>query len=410
MINLARQLREVVGGCAALDEGTVHERSLALMKFLSGVAKKSGVAKHVYVVGGAVRDFYIDQPIKDIDVVIDPTQTKGKDSAWFAKKIAKAVPGATSLVTNQYGVAILTIKGPWKLDGHNMKGEVIEVANSRSESYGGAAGKGYKPSEVKPADIRKDVFRREFTFNTLMWRMADLAKGPDKKDIIDITGCGIRDLESGELRCPSNPDKTFSDDPTRMLRAIKFMVRFGFKVVPEVAVSIRRNAHLLKSVPYEAVAKLLVDTILKESKYKNALKAMKELGLLEVVADMIRNNPSFHSTMNRWVSHKKVAFMFDLMDMGLPLSAPMRFLSKTQQAGLRMLALRLPKGEPERLLAVLKQPGKLMDMQGLIKELGLSGKQIGTLTDIAQDLLLDNPDLLNNGALLTKRVLEVYKK
>ena len=116
-----------------------HARSIALMKFLSGVAKRLGVAENVYVVGGAVRNFLIDQPIKDIDVVIDSVKA-GRDSEWFAKQLQDVIPARTSLATNQYGVAILTVAEPWELDGHEMTGEVIEIANARKESYGGAAG------------------------------------------------------------------------------------------------------------------------------------------------------------------------------------------------------------------------------------------------------------------------------
>lgn len=395
---------------AGLSEETAHARSIVLMKFLSRVAKKLRVDRHVYVVGGAVRDVVLDRPIKDIDVVIDPVALKGKDSAWFAKKLAREIPGRTSLVTNQYGVAILTVKGPWELDGHDMAGEVIEIANSRAESYGGAAGRGYKPTVVNPTGIKQDIYRREFTFNTLLLRMADLAKGPDRRDILDITGCGLRDLEKGEIRCPSDPDKTFSDDPTRMLRAIKFMNRYGFKVAPDVAASIQRNATKLRNVPYEAVATLLVNTILTEKKYKTALKTMDDLGLLDVLAGMIRDDAQFRNSMERWVGNRKVSFMFDLMDVGLSSGTRLNFLTKSQQAGLRALALGMPEGMPERLVDVLRQPGRVMDTQALVKQFGLTGKQIAKLTDIARELLLDDPDLMDDGEKLTARVAEVYQR
>lgn len=138
-----------------------------VMKFLSAVARNAGIAEHVYVVGGAVRNFIIGQPIKDVDVVIDSVALRGRDSAWFARKIADSLPCESSLVTNNYGVAILTIKGPWILNGHDLSGEVIEIANARKESYGGEAGKGYKPNMVEPATIQEDVVRREFTFNCM---------------------------------------------------------------------------------------------------------------------------------------------------------------------------------------------------------------------------------------------------
>jgi len=236
--------------------------SVALMKFLSGVAKRLGVGEHTYVVGGAVRNWVIGEPIKDLDVVIDPVALRRSDaSAWFAKEVQKAIPVHTNLTTNSYGVAILTVKGDWDLNGENLNGEVIEIANARKESYGGEEGKGYKPHTVEPATVEEDVYRREFTFNSLMWRLYDLAKGPDKAEILDLTGCGLKDLQDRTMRCPSDPDKTFSDDPTRMLRAVRFMVKYGFKLDPETEAAIRRNAPKLKNVPPNAIFSILVKTM-----------------------------------------------------------------------------------------------------------------------------------------------------
>ena len=251
-------------------EATSHKKSVALMKFLSAVAKGLGsnVAKHVYVVGGAVRDFYIDRPIKDIDVVIDSvalSTRKKKDSEWFAKAVERQIPTTTNLTTNQYGVAIVTVKGSWILDGEDLEGEVIEIANARKESYGGAGGKGYKPHMVEPATIMEDLCRREFTYNCLLWSLADVASGPDKKKILDMTGCGLRDLDEGIMRCPSDPNKTFQDDPTRMLRAIKFAVRYDHRLSPDAEAAIKRNAPALRNAPQNAIATILIDTLLKLS-------------------------------------------------------------------------------------------------------------------------------------------------
>jgi len=371
------------------------------MAFLSQAATRLGVAKHVYVVGGAVRNFVIDQPIKDIDVVIDSVALKGKDSEWFAKQLQQGIPVRTSLATNQYGVAILTVVGDWELDGHSMKGEVLEIANAREETYG-AGGKGYKPSDVKPASIEADVYRREFTFNTLMWRLADLANGPDKAEILDITGCGLADLKAGVMACPSDPDKTFSDDPSRMLRAIKFLVRYGFEIKGEVADSIRRNAQALMNAPQEAIAQLLVTDILQDKTSGKALKAMKSLGLLDVIAEMLKTNQAFASTMANWSNDKNVAHLFDMIDHGLPLTTPLSFLEPDERDKLREIAAVLPSADASRLLAALKQPGKALADKNFIPQLaaergiaknamGDFAKKIGVVVRAA---LLNNPDLI----------------
>jgi tRNA nucleotidyltransferase/poly(A) polymerase len=118
-----------------------HATSVALMKFLSQVARRHGVAEHVYVVGGAVRNFLINQPIKDIDVVIDSIAL-GRDSEWFAKQVAREIPVRTEIVTDRYGVAKVYIKGPWVYEGRDLNEQVIEIVNARKETYGAPAGKG----------------------------------------------------------------------------------------------------------------------------------------------------------------------------------------------------------------------------------------------------------------------------
>lgn len=377
-----------------LSESAANASQIALMSFLSDAANKLRVGKHVYVVGGAVRDFVIGYPIKDVDVVIDAVALEGRDSEWFAKQLQKKIPVKTSLATNKYGVAILTVSGPWDLDGHALGGSVIEIANARKESYGGVEGKGYKPSKVSLATIEDDTYRREFTFNTLMWRLADLARGPAKAEIIDITGCGLRDLKAGEMRCPSDPDKTFSDDPTRMLRAVKFLVRYGWKIPADVARSIQRNASKLQQVPHEAIVSLLANDILKEKTYKKALAEMDRLGLLTVVSEMMKTDPKMAAAMNSWGKGMRVRHLFDLLDAGIPVGKKIGFLSREQQEKLREASMSMPLDATENLLSILKQPGTAMKSDQLIRELGLKGSQIKELMHVARDVLLDRPNLV----------------
>lgn len=385
-----------------------HTKSIALMRFLSQVAGNLGVGDHVYVVGGAVRNFVIDRPIKDIDVVIDALaidESGTQDSAWFAKKLADAIPVITSLQTNQYGVAILTINESWVVEGSELQGEVIEIANARAESYGGEGGKGYKPHMVELAPIEKDIERREFSFNTLMWQLSQLAQGPDKAEIIDLTGCGLDDLQEGVMRCPSDPDKTFSDDPTRMLRAVKFMVKYGFRIDPMVADAIRRNAQQMKKAPQNAISSILVDDILNMSQSETTLKVLKKLGLLDVVAEMLEDDKAFRQTMANWAARDSgILFLFDMMDYGLPLNRRIRFLDDAQMARLRIVAIELGDKEASFYVDLLKQPGRLMDTKALIDEFDLQGPEIRRIMEVARDLLLEEPSLRLNARALTDAV------
>ena len=376
---------------------STHAKSVALMKFLSRLAISLGAARHIYVVGGAVRNFMLDPegtkfPIKDIDVVLDSVAL-GKDSDWFAKQIAMNIPVDTNITTNQYGVAILTVKGEWDLDEIPMKGEVIEIANARKESYGetGGKGKGYKPTDVQPATIEEDVYRREFTFNTLLWRLLDLAHGPDKAEIIDITGLGKSHLEQKLIHTPLDPDKTFGDDPTRMLRAIKFLVKYDLEIAPAVAASIRQNAGKMKNMPWEAVGKILVGDILNTPSARESLLTMASLGLIDVLAEMIQEQKPFAAYMaGQFNQNRNVGLLLDLADLGLG-ARPIEFLTKIQQIRLREITTPMDRDEASEFFALLKKPQ--VNSMTLIEEFKLEGRERSDISKIAIEAILASPIL-----------------
>jgi len=379
-----------------INAGT-HAKSVALMKFLSRLAISLGAARHIYVVGGAVRNFMLDPegtkfPIKDIDVVLDSVAL-GKDSDWFAKQIAENIPVDTNLTTNQYGVAILTVKGDWLLDEIPMKGEVIEIANARKESYGesGGKGKGYKPTDVQPATIEEDVYRREFTFNTLLWRLLDLAEGPDKAEIIDITGLGKSHLEQKLIHTPLDPDKTFGDDPTRMLRAIKFLVKYDLEIAPAVAASIRQNAGKMKNMPWEAVGKILVGDILNTPGARDSLLTMASLGLIDVLAEMIQEQKPFAAYMaGQFSQNRNVGLLLDLADLGLG-SRSIDFLTKIQQIRLREITTPMDRDEASEFFDRLKKPQ--INNVALIEEFKLEGRERSDPSKFAIEAILATPIL-----------------
>lgn len=371
---------------------SIHDKQISLMKFMSSVARKLGASEHIYIVGGAVRNFVINEPIKDLDVVIDSVALNGKDSEWFARQLQRAIPTQCNVTMNQYGVAILTVKGEWFLEGNDMSGEVIEIANARKESYGKTdAGKGYKPDSVEPTTIDDDLRRREFTFNTLLWRLHDVANGPDKAAILDLTGCGLSDLENGILQCPSDPDQTFRDDPSRLLRVLKFCAKYGFKITPDTEKAIRRNAPGLKKAPHNAISKLLLETVLSGSKGLWAVKEMNRLGLLEVVADMMNTNKDFRAAIDNWAQNQNVRVMLDMMNLGLPLKSQIGFMTTSQQARFKEVMPTLEDEDLQGFLMILRQPGKVLDFPRLGRELGLSGAAFGLLTNVTRDSLLDRP-------------------
>mgnify|MGYP003998852231 CR=1 FL=1 len=393
-----------------LHASLAHKKSVALMKFLSGFARTLGpkAGKHVYVVGGAVRDFVLDRPIKDVDAVVDAVNL-GHDSEWFADKLIRAVPARMNKKTNQWGVVLLKVLEPWDLNGLDMEGEEIEIANARTESYEEG---GYKPTGVAPSTIQDDVYRRELTYNTLLIRLMALANGPDKKDILDLTGCGLRDLAEGRMQCPADPGKTFSDDPSRMIRVIKFALRYGHKLTPDTRAAIKQNAPKLKNIPSSHLAQLLTQIVLTESTWKKALAMMEDLGLLEPVRELILKDKGFRSTLENYVRDQRMDLVFGLLDVGLPLGASIQFLPSSEQVRVREITLGMERDDAWEFLGMLKNPGNAYKDKSFVPDLArkydLELRDMGRLgaqvRQIGQKLLLDNPDLAQQASRLKQMI------
>jgi len=155
---------------------------------------------------------------------------------YAARMVADALDGDLS-ITRSKGTAIVSgIATP--------HGRVaIDFVSARKESYGEDS---HKP-KIQPGTLEEDVMRRDFTVNTLLMNVRDFQMGMDKFDleehVLDITGRGMRDLENGVLETPLNPDETFRDDPTRIVRAIRFAAQKGFKLSSNVVSAIRYGEH-----------------------------------------------------------------------------------------------------------------------------------------------------------------------
>ena len=366
-------------------------KALTLMKFLAKIAVDSGVGENTYVVGGAVRNYVINEPIKDIDVVIDSITNGGKDATWFANQVVEAIPVLTKLVTNQYNVAIIQVLGDWWVDGTNLKGEWIEIASARKEKYGGASGMGYKPSQVEMATISEDVYRREFTFNTLLWRMSDLLDGPNGAEIIDLTGVGLAHLNMRVMQCPRDPNVVFSDDPTRILRAFKFIARYGFKMTQSTKEAITRSAHAMGNAPWEAIGKIFVENILEGPNPIHTLTMMKHLGVLNTIA-VLAVGP-FESYLSRQLKGMDVSLLLTLVDVGLVgVKSPVSFLSFRQRLVLKKVVSDLSFEEAQKILADLTKPP--IDQVAIFEQFNLLGKDRSLVIRIAREVIFKSPNLV----------------
>ena len=188
-------------------------------------ARELGV--RAFVIGGYVRDYFLQRPNNDIDVVVE-----GSGIA-LAEDVAAKLKTKVSVFKN-FGTAMLKYR--------NME---IEFVGARRESYRASS---RKPI-VEDGSLEEDQQRRDFTINAMAFSLQQ----EDFGNLIDPFG-GIRDLNSGLIRTPLDPDTTYSDDPLRMLRAIRFATQLGFTIVPESKESIRRNKARLNILSFERIA------------------------------------------------------------------------------------------------------------------------------------------------------------
>jgi len=218
---------------------------------ISSEAKKLGL--QVYVIGGFVRDILLDRPNTDIDLVTN------KNGIELATACARALGIKKVDIFKTYGTAHFRYK---KLD--------IEFVGARKESYRSHSRK----PDVEEGTLQDDQNRRDFTINALAISLQEETFG----EVIDPFN-GIQDLDLKILRTPLDPDITYSDDPLRMMRAIRFANQLGFEIDSISIESIKKNAHRLDIVSMERIS-TEVNKIMMCSKPSLGFKILFNTGLL----------------------------------------------------------------------------------------------------------------------------------
>ncbi|MBQ0122304.1 MAG: HD domain-containing protein [Bacteroidales bacterium] len=196
-----------------------------IFETVSEAACDKGV--RAFVIGGFVRDYFLQRPCTDIDVVVE-----GSGIA-IAEAVAEKLHCKVTVFKN-FGTAML-----------KYRGMEVEFVGARRESY---RANSRKPI-VEDGTLQEDQERRDFTINAMAFSLQKENYG----ELVDPFG-GIKDLDAGVIRTPLDPDTTYSDDPLRMLRAIRFATQLGFTIVPESVESIRRKANRLEILSYERIS------------------------------------------------------------------------------------------------------------------------------------------------------------
>lgn len=192
------------------------------------------ICRPCYAVGGCVRDLFLDRPSKDIDFV---TVGSGIE---LAQIVAERLGRGTHLnVFRNFGTAQV-----------KRRDIELEFVGARKESYD----RNSRKPVVEDGTLEEDLSRRDFTINA----MAIQINAKEFGTLVDLFD-GRGDMERRILRTPLDPDITFSDDPLRMMRAIRFATQLQFDIFPETFEAIRRNAERIKIISKERV----VDELMK---------------------------------------------------------------------------------------------------------------------------------------------------
>ncbi len=255
-----------------------------LLQKLGTAADQLGV--QIYLVGGIVRDLLLRQQNLDIDVVVEG------DAILFANKFAETIPCRVHS-HEKFGTAVLTLADGFKID----------IASARLEYYDRPAAL----PQVEHASIRHDLFRRDFTINTLTLSLNQESYG----QMLDFFG-GQRDLKDKTIRILHN--LSFIEDPTRLFRAVRFEQRLGFSIGRQTE-RLMRSALRLKSVQKVSGIRILheLEQILDEPRVVQALNRLDQFDLLKFIDPKLHFN---QETANLFIAAERSSSWFDLLYTG----------------------------------------------------------------------------------------------
>ena len=224
---------------------------------LLGLLKRASadLSVRAWVVGGYVRDKILGRPHANPDVVVD-----GGDALRLAERFAELAGAEPPITFERYGTAQV-----------NLPGHLVEFVTARAESYSSDSRK----PDVRPATLEEDLRRRDFTVNTLLMDLDG--------EVHDLLG-GRQDLDAHILRTPTDPLRTFADDPLRMLRAVRFASQLGFELAPELLPAMREmKSRLAPPVVSAERTAAELRRMLASDRPRLALEVLEAGGLLEII-------------------------------------------------------------------------------------------------------------------------------
>ena len=243
-------------------ENILEHMSHPVFKLVGEVA--DSLHRECYVVGGYVRDIFLERKSKDIDFV----------TVGSGIEVAKAV--ARKHGNNKSHLAVFKTYGTAQV---KIMGLELEFVGARRESYMRSS----RNPIVEDGTLHDDQLRRDFTINA----MAISVNHDSWGKVLDPFN-GIEDMERRLIRTPRNPDITFSDDPLRMMRAVRFATQLGFEIEEETFEAIKRNANRIKIITRERIADELMK-IMRSPKPSRGFFLLDKSGLLQLICPELAN-------------------------------------------------------------------------------------------------------------------------
>ncbi len=228
--------------------------SKMIISQIRSAIKDTEFAGKTFLVGGFVRDQLMGNFSDDLDLVVALPDGGRKLARFLHEKSISSRP----VIYDNFGTALIEIGG-----------KKVELVMARKESY---RDKDRKP-EVENGSLQEDVFRRDFTINSLLQDIIS-------DEIFDISGKGKKDIQAGIIRSTSSPDVIFREDPLRMLRAVRLANRFNFSIEAETITGILQNSTMLRHISWERRRDELEKMLLQDEP-DLALTMLVELNLMQ---------------------------------------------------------------------------------------------------------------------------------
>lgn len=269
-----------------LTEGA---REAALEDYLKKLIHGTEWENKVFIAGGYVRDFLMGKDPKDLDLMINQENGGIEFANWITKRVGSYKEGSNPVVFPRFGTAKFNL-GDVSHNGQDIGSMDIEAVMPRSEKYTA----GSRKPEVGFSSLKGDAERRDLTVNSMF-------KNISTGEILDLTGKGKEDLAKGVIRTPLEPSQTFTDDPLRMLRVVRFYAKYGWNIPTYIVKSLKKSASMLDNISAERIQDELNKMLLSPNPDK-AIKLLKVTDLLQYVIpelkQAIKMTQNQHHTMD----------------------------------------------------------------------------------------------------------------